>query len=356
MPEILGPGEASRGGPPDEDPPLQPTARTLADFEAFFQEKIAPELARLKAERPPSKSPRNFFVGFLMLIMIMFGIWLAALFLILWIPCFILWALLSFSWEGLAIAIALGLVECGAWWWIKRKWAARFDYEAHVKRYKENVVRPIVRFVHPGLSYDPSPPSVDLSLDIQRSRLITENDAPGGTEDIIRGTIGRTRLLAAELKPGGKTKRPWGLLVRADFNKSFKGMTFVLPEMPLASLMLPKECALTRLDNPEFERHFAVYTTDPSEARYILSPRLMERLLDYRNKLPADYLKGDVVYFVSFSFIESQVFAAIQKDGDLFEPDGEYDFQEALKVFSDVHLIAGIVEELDLNTRLWSKD
>ena len=41
---------------------------------------------------------------------------------------------------------------------------------------------------------------------------------------------------------------------------------------------------LVEMENPEFEKYFSVETTDPIEARYILTPETMERLVDFRQK------------------------------------------------------------------------
>ena len=38
------------------------------------------------------------------------------------------------------------------------------------------------------------------------------------------------------------------------------------------------------LEDPEFMEHFRVYSTDQVEARYILSPSMMERLLAFRRE------------------------------------------------------------------------
>ncbi len=42
------------------------------------------------------------------------------------------------------------------------------------------------------------------------------------------------------------------------------------------------------MENPDFEKGFAVYGTDQVEARYILTPAMMGKILDFRTKVGQD--------------------------------------------------------------------
>jgi hypothetical protein len=50
----------------------------------------------------------------------------------------------------------------------------------------------------------------------------------------------------------------------------------------------PAERKLIRLEDPRFEKEFCVYGEDQVEARYILTPSLMERILAFKNKWNKD--------------------------------------------------------------------
>lgn len=39
-----------------------------------------------------------------------------------------------------------------------------------------------------------------------------------------------------------------------------------------------------KLEDPEFEKHFAVYSSDQVQAGYILSTSLMSRIVDFKEK------------------------------------------------------------------------
>ena len=107
---------------------------------------------------------------------------------------------------------------------------------------------------------------------------------------------------------------------------------------------------LVKLEDPEFERHFSVYSNDQIEARYILSMSLMKRIVDFKQRT------GRKIYM---SFVGSKVFVAISYRRNLFEPrifKTLLDFEPIRQYFEDLELAIGIVDDLNLNTRIWSKN
>ena len=101
-----------------------------------------------------------------------------------------------------------------------------------------------------------------------------------------------------------------GLFLVADFNKSFKGKTFVLPDTAeklfgsIGSMLQSWNAArgeLIKMEDVAFEREFVVYGDDQIEARYILSTSLMERFS----------LQGKSNRPVRLSFIGNNVHVAI---------------------------------------------
>ncbi|UCG49610.1 MAG: DUF3137 domain-containing protein, partial [Phycisphaerales bacterium] len=103
-------------------------------------------------------------------------------------------------------------------------------------------------------------------------------------------------------------------------------------------------------EDPEFERNFAVYGSDQIEARYILSTSLMSRIVDFKKG------SGRKIHL---SFVGSRVFVAISYTRSLFEPrifTTLLDFEPIRGYFEDLQLAVGIVDELNLNTRIWSKE
>lgn len=106
---------------------------------------------------------------------------------------------------------------------------------------------------------------------------------------------------------------------------------------------------LIQLEDPEFNQLFVVYGHDQVEARYILSTSLMARLVDFRKKASRE---------VYVSFIDDLIYVAIQYEEDLFEPrlfKSMLNFGPIQKYFENLQLMIGIVEDLKLNRRIWSR-
>ncbi len=169
---------------------------------------------------------------------------------------------------------------------------------------------------------------------------------------------------SSSLKIGSRTDRERytlfrGILLVADFNKSFQYKTVVLPDT--AERFLGKlgqslqawnrtHGELVKLEDPEFEREFAVYSEDQIEARYILSTNLMQRLVQFRKKSGRE---------ISVSFVNQSIYMAIAYDRDLFEPNlfaCTMNFKPIQNYYENLQLIISIIDELKLNRRVWGKN
>lgn len=73
-----------------------------------------------------------------------------------------------------------------------------------------------------------------------------------------------------------------GVLLSVDFHKPFNGETVLTPDWNVAANMLERirqNGERIQLESLVFEDQFEVYSTDPLEARYLLSPAFMEKVL-----------------------------------------------------------------------------
>jgi len=203
----------------------------------------------------------------------------------------------------------------------------------------------------------------------ERSELFTATVDRFSGNDHVHGLIEGTKIefsdLHAEQKhKNSKGKDNWstlfkGLFIVADFNKNFMGKTIILPDSAqktfgdliggwLQSKNMGRD-ELVKMDDIAFEREFVVYSTDQIEARYILSHALMQRLLTFKNKSK---------HPVYISFIGESIHMAIYYNKDLFEPSifhSLLEYKVAMEYVSTLHLAIGIVDELKLNQKLWSK-
>ena len=182
----------------------------------------------------------------------------------------------------------------------------------------------------------------------------------------LSGRLGRTWFEFSELcvtEKGHRDEADARILFRgiyfvADFNKRFATHTVVLPDTLQRGLgqlgqalqaMNPNRNQLIRLEDPEFEKKFVVYGEDQVEARYLLTPALMRRMVALDAKLGGR---------VHFAFAGSHVHVAIPAGGIGFDPSSFASGAEVelLKDYLErLRTLVGIIEDLNLNTRVWTK-
>ena len=218
-------------------------------------------------------------------------------------------------------------------------------------------------------------PQSGLSESAFNRANLFQNPDRYSSEDLIEGRVGATRLQMSEVHAEEKHRRTdskgrttttyttifRGLFLIADFNKNFNGITYVVPEgfsgilgsfgRGIQSLggTLGGRGALVQLEDPEFERTFVVYSNDQTEARYVLSSALMRRLLNLKQ-----HFNGNV----STAFIGGSLYLMISKNDNWFEPpalSAPLTFEGVENTLRQLQMATGIIENLDLNTRIWSK-
>ncbi len=178
------------------------------------------------------------------------------------------------------------------------------------------------------------------------------------SEDLISGVIDKTSFSFAEVHAeerqvtsnGKTTTVRWvtifkGFLFVADFHKNFIGQTVVA-----RNSFLKLKRGRVKMENPEFERRFDVFSTDQVEARYLLTPSMMERIIALDSKFNKD---------IVLSFCNSNVIVAINNSTNHFEfslwaPANNTDTLR--REYNLITSMISIVEELNLNTRIWSKE
>lgn len=283
----------------------------------------------------------------------------------------ILFAGLVFLFEG--ILFKIGVADITIYGLVALAGAVIYGFVFHLQTrnykcdFKLKIINPLVKFINPALNYEPQacvPMDVFKASGLFRQRV----DRYRG-DDFVFGVMDKTEIAFSELHAEYETRDSKGnrhyhtvfkgLFFTADFNKDFKGTTFVLPdraEKLLGSIgsMFQKANKtrgdLVQLEDPAFEKEFAVYSDDQIEARYILSHSLMTRILEFKNKSKKR---------ISIAFRNSNVYVAIPYVKDLFEPRvfcTLIDFEPIKDYYHDLSLAVSIVEDMNLNTRIWSKE
>lgn len=244
-------------------------------------------------------------------------------------------------------------------------------YREFKARFKGRVIPAVVKFVDERLEYDPHR---SLMTQYNESRIFTQRVDRYKAEDTISGKFDATDFAFGEIHTEYKTvstdskgnrQEHWhtifkGMLFVSDFHKNFQGETMIdadTMERYLGKLGRKfqqwnpsRPGNLVKLENPEFEKKFAVYSTDEQECRYILTPSMMERLLDMTKRIN---------FKVAVSFRNNQVYIAVFNNMDLFEPSvfGSLLKEEDYKIIINMmKLMTGIIEDLNLNTRIWTRE
>ena len=145
-----------------------------------------------------------------------------------------------------------------------------------------------------------------------------------------------------------KTEIFRGLFFIAKFPKNFENRTFILPNNLENKITFQTwRGQIVNLEDPEFNRMFSVYGDSQLESRYILSTNLMNRLVQFQKKARRN---------VYISFIEGHVCIAIRYYHNLFEPKlftSMLSFAPLREYFENLQLMIGIVQDLNLNQKIW---
>lgn len=262
--------------------------------------------------------------------------------------------------------------------------AYRLDYKHGVVGPLANTMLKLAKLPYETKDYEKycnyNPEAFIESEWINKSELfVTDIDDITG-EDLFSGKYGLTEFQFSELKMTRKetttdtdgnsstttVKVFDGVLFAADFKKHFSGLTVINTKVikknsgigKLVSKFINAAISTANkranqkieLENVEFNRHFIVQTTNEIEARYILSPVLMEQILNFVNNHPHPLV---------ISFHDSYMFIAVYSSKNYFDdgigksmPNGEYNLQG---IYNDLAIFFRIIEEFDLNTRIWNK-
>lgn len=234
------------------------------------------------------------------------------------------------------------------------------------KEFKSKVIPALVQFVDDRLHYQPHRA---LMEEYHASQLYPRRYDRHKAEDTITGTFDKTEFSFGEIHTEYKVKTKngtsWhtifrGLLFVADFNKEFHGETIVDRDnmerllggigRAFQKMNTSRAGDLVRLENPVFEEKFAVYSTDDQECRYILTPSLMERILELDRKTNGQ---------ICLSFRRRNLYVAMTHRRDLFEPgifSPSLNAAEANALVEVIQMMTGIVEDMNLNTRIWTKE
>ncbi len=243
----------------------------------------------------------------------------------------------------------------------------KFLTKDYINEFKNRVIEPLILAIDENLKYA-------KDTHIPEFKFINSglfNSAPDKLEgnDYISGSIDGIKIelsdIHAQKHENPKGQSSWstifqGLFIISEFSKNFSGKTVVLPDSAqnsfgdlignwLQSHNVNRD-ELIKMDDPEFEKEFVVYGSDQIEARYILNHTLMKRLLEFKKRSK---------HKLYISFVYSQIYIAIDYGKDLFEASvfrTLLDYKVAMEYIGTLHLATGVIEELKLNNKIWSRE
>lgn len=199
-----------------------------------------------------------------------------------------------------------------------------------------------------------------VSMDYALSTRIIPRCDRYSSEDLIKGSFEDVDFITCDIK--AEERRQYtdskgnvhyqyvtiflGRLLVFEFNKNFEGITIGSEDIFNCQTFGLKR---RKFESDAFNKKYKVYTNDDLNAFYIITPQIIERLMELEQKN-----KGRC----SFSFINNKFFFAINNSKDTFELSlfkkiNDESMNECLK---DVFSMRDIIKDLKLNLKIYKKE
>ncbi|MEX1250285.1 MAG: DUF3137 domain-containing protein [Hyphomonas sp.] len=216
---------------------------------------------------------------------------------------------------------------------------------------KTLIVEPVARQLN--LAFTPAPGTCGSIYRHKEVGVVPGWDR-SSYEDLVTGKRGVVdfELFEAHLEEKrtttdskGRTQTTWvtvfrGQCLRLDFHKTFYGRTLVTRDAGFFNRFGGgKGMQRAGLEDPKFEKIFEVYTTDQVESRYLLTPDLMQKLVDLEDVFRGGKLKA--------AFDGGEMLITVQ-GGNLFEPGSMFkpldSADRVLELLKDFSAVFGLID------------
>jgi len=192
------------------------------------------------------------------------------------------------------------------------------------------------------------PPDLDI---LKENGLLPRRYHRAAFEDEMKGHVHGADFKAVEAHlerkdtdSDGDTK--WvtvfrGSLMEIDSHREFLGKTVVLRDAGFFNRKKRSGMKRVGLVDPVFERIFEAYGTDQVEARYLLTPTFMQRLIDLETSVDGKRIR--------FGFIDGRLLIAVEtpnrfEAGSMLKP--LTDTERTQKILKEVDAVFGVVDGL----------
>jgi DNA-binding LytR/AlgR family response regulator len=372
---------------------LERFSKTQAEFDEHYEKDLQPIAEKLEEERQKTMSLAKEQAKKLI------------------IPALVALAMIIFF-DGFRIYVIAALAAYGAYLF-------KDVYEQRKKmrvKIKEQLLTALIQFLNPNFTYKPK--SYVHRNQFIKSNIFKDDPNRYSGDDLIKGFVGnddvdangikgtKTELSFSEIKAekvekykdkNGKTQERvttifQGMIFVVDFNKDFEGLTTVVPKQKGLKISLPRflsgekgrRLEEVELEDMEFMDKFTVRTTDQIKARYILTPGFMRRLYEFATKKrevqPQDTQKPETLKeavkvglnvggdqrrasqdtrnVAYFSFRDGKMYFLLSTGKEHFESGLLTPINKSLvqEYYEDINKSLELVDELNLNLRIWSKE
>ena len=142
-----------------------------------------------------------------------------------------------------------------------------------------------------------------------------------------------------------------GIIVELSMNKSFSGKTVIKKDIgTVGNWFINKSTSLkkVKLEDPNFEKMFEVFSDDQVEARYLLTVTFIERLKELVENFGGKSIQC--------CFYNNKLLMMIPIEKDMFEPGSIYEAEDFIddskSLLKELSLIFNIIDTLKLNMKI----
>lgn len=185
------------------------------------------------------------------------------------------------------------------------------------KQFKSKIIEELIKVINPNWSYDHENHINENRVMVSNIFNHSEIDRFKG-DDYFEGEVQGHQFQASEIKIEKRIytnkKRKYvtifqGMFIEIKLNQKTKAETYIFSDITekligkwLGDMVQSINFGrgeLVKLENPEFEKHFRVHSDDQVQARVLITPLFMEKLLKLNTKLKVPFHMahhGDCLY------------------------------------------------------------
>jgi hypothetical protein len=249
----------------------------------------------------------------------------------------------------IAFAFFVDLIAFLVWWANVKK--------QYVSSIKENLIRELIKSIDENFGYQPN---AFIPKDVFKLSNFAKGFNSYTGEDYFFGRIDDIPLEFSQLVVQQKSKNSSvtlfnGVFIAVDFKQPFEGRTVVVPDTMektfgalgrlFQNLTIFRD-TLIKINDVDFERHFAVYSNNEVEAHKTISGSLLNYLMQLRSESPSG---------VFFSYNLQKFYLGLFNRQDLFKVDIKNPITENIvssyydEIVNNLNIVLNIYSYLEEN-------